>query len=122
MPDLITEYFTLQQQIHDYFGYVEDWVVLPLMDYRNYFWNLEDRGTYGGSVTFSKQRHNLYNCLYGYEDDEFDGDDIYSYEIYTQRFLPKWVYPGEESTLVCVDTGVDGNRFLCIFDNAKQVG
>jgi hypothetical protein len=29
---LLKDYFALQQQIHDYFGYEEDWVTIPLDD------------------------------------------------------------------------------------------
>ena len=51
--------------------------------------------------------------------DDADGN-YYEDEIYTQRFLPKWVYRGEDYTMVCVDTHTDGNQFLRIFDNLKE--
>lgn len=44
----------------------------------------------------------------------------YTAEIYTQRFLPKWIYRTDNHTLVCMDTHVDGNKFLGIFDNNKE--
>lgn len=50
-----------------------------------------------------------------------DGMNIYECQIYTQRFLPKWVYRADELTMICVDTQTDGNKFLMIFDNAKEV-
>ena len=49
-----------------------------------------------------------------------DGD-YYQNEIYTQRFLPKWVYRGKEYTMICVDTRTDGNTFLQVFDNSKEI-
>lgn len=34
---LLTEYFELQKKVHEHFGYVEDWVSIPLDDGREYF-------------------------------------------------------------------------------------
>lgn len=36
------------------------------------------------------------------------------------RNLSKWVYRGEMYTMIVVDTQTDGNKFLRIFDNAKE--
>lgn len=48
-----------------------------------------------------------------------DGE-FYSGRIYTQRFLKKWVYRAPGFVMVSVDTQTDGNRFLMIFDAAKE--
>lgn len=53
--------------------------------------------------------------------DEYFKLQMYSNEIYTQRFLPKWVYRGKDYTMICVDTHTDGNKFLQIFDNSKEI-
>ena len=50
-----------------------------------------------------------------------DAGKHYEAEIYTQRFLPKWVYRGEKYTMVCMDTHTDGNKFLGIFENDKEI-
>lgn len=55
------------------------------------------------------------------EELESEEGDYYEHEIYTQRFLPKWVYRGEDYTMICVDTRVDGNKFLQVFDNKKEI-
>jgi len=47
---------------------------------------------------------------------------FYRNDIYTQRFLSKWVYRGEDYTMICVDTHTDGNKFLQIFNNKKEIG
>ena len=108
--ELLDKYFEIQKQIYAHFGYVEAWVVIPLDDCREYFWHLTGEGS-GDEVKFAKEEKNL-----------FDGttDDGYSNEIYTQRFLEKWVYRADDYTMICVDTRTDGNRFLQIFDNAKE--
>lgn len=103
---LLDDYFALQKQIYDYFGYVEDWVVIPLDDARAVYWRLTET-----EVQFSPTEAELGNE---------QSDKYYVNEIYTQRFLQKWVYRGAEFTMVCVDTHTDGNKFLQIFDNAKE--
>ncbi len=35
---LLKEYFELQTKIHDYFGYEEDWKVIPLEDSTDFYW------------------------------------------------------------------------------------
>jgi hypothetical protein len=105
---LLDDYFALQQQIFDHFGYVENWRVIPLDDARDYFWRLAGEGP--GEVQYAKTERELA---------EREGD-CYSAEIYTQRFLSKWVYRTADYTLVCADPHVDGNKFLMVFDNTKE--
>jgi len=108
--ELLDDYFKLQKEIYNHFGYVEDWVAIPLDDARDYVWKIE--GGDEGSVLFADSIEQL--------NDEEAGD-YYSNEIYTQRFLPKWVYRSEDYTMICVDTHTDGNKFLQVFDNSKEV-
>jgi len=103
---LLDEYLAIQKQIYEYFGYVEDWVIIPIDDVRQYFW-YED----GENVYFAESERELLD-----KDGEY-----YMNTIYTPRFLPKWIYPADDYTMICVDTHVDGNKFLQIFDNAKRV-
>lgn len=99
-----------RKAVFEYFGYVEDWRVLPLDDAREMFWRIEGTDQ-SGKVRFADSIEQL--------DDE-DAGDYYENEIYTQRFLPKWVYRGPEYTMVCVDTHTDGNQYLQIFSNANE--
>lgn len=107
---LLDEYFELQKKVHEYFGYVEDWRVIPLDDSTDYFWTL-DGEEHGGEVLFADSIAKL---------EDRGAGDYYSNSIYTQRHLPKWVYRGEGYTMICVDTHTDGNNFLQVFDNSKQ--
>lgn len=103
---ILDEYFKLQQEIYDYFRFEEDWVVLPLDDRREYDWEII----------------NDEEILYGKKDDIINNTgNYYSDEIYKQRFYDKWVYRGEEYTMIMVDTHTDGNRFLAIYDNLKEI-
>lgn len=107
---LLDDYFKLQKQIYEYFGYVEDWAVIPIEDSRECYWRIIGGDT--GDVRFAETKEILL--------DE-DSEQYYENEIYTQRHLPKWVYRGEEYTMICVDTHTDGNKFLQIFSNDKEV-
>ena len=107
--EALEKYFELQKEIYTYFGYEEDWVVIPLEDARIYYWKIIDGED--GSVMFA-------------DSSELLGDDEGNYylnEIYTQRFLSKGVYRGKDYTMICVDTHTDGNKFLQVFDNNKEV-
>lgn len=107
----LDNYFKLQKEIYDYFGYIEDWVAIPLDDAREYYWYLTGE-QYGDAVTFAETAEQL---------QDVEALAFYSNVIYTQRFLPRWVYRGEDYTMICVDTHTDGNKFLQIFDNKKEV-
>ena len=103
--ELLDKYFEIQKQIYDHFGYVEDWVVIPLDDCRRYFWHLTGEGP-GDEVMFAKEEKNLFGGT------EEDG--------YSNEILPKRVFRAADYTMICVDTHTDGNKFLQIFDNAKE--
>jgi hypothetical protein len=109
---LLNEYNQKRQELFDYFGYVEDWAVIPIDDATMYYWFINGGEGRYGEVRFAKTTQDL--------DDE-DAGNYYSNEIYTQRHLPKWVYRGAEYTMIVVDTHTDGNKFLQIFDNSKEI-
>lgn len=115
--ELLKKYKEAEQALHDYFGYVEDWVVIPIEDNTEYYWKLDqeipgdDRSS--GEVSYAANPGDIGN---------WDEDaDWYSAVIYTQRFLPKFVYRGADYTMVSADTQCDGNKFLMIFDNKKEI-
>jgi hypothetical protein len=122
--ELLKTYFTLEKQIHDYFGYEENWKVIPLCDSTDYYWMLIDRDLETETprcVRFcSPMVNNELNARECMIENEEIGD-YYEEEIYTQRFLPIWIYRKDDYTMICVDTHTDGNKFLRIFDNKKEV-
>lgn len=103
---LLNDYFRLRLELFDYFGYVEDWKVIPIDDATQYHWQVTDE-----EVIFADAPEDL----------DPETGNYYSNEIYTQRHLPKWVYRGADYTMIVVDTHTDGNKFLQIFNNAKEV-
>ena len=93
--------------VHQYFGYDEDWVTIPLRDMTDSYWHLTGPT---GTVYYADSEDELETGVGNY----------YSAVVYTQRFLPKWVYETDDYTMICADTQCDGNKFLMIFDNAKK--
>ena len=108
MNKTIDDFFTLRNQIFNYFKYIEDWRVLPIYDSRHHYWRLDENKDGSGDVHFSDKEVDL------------DTENQYTNEIYTQRHLNKWVYRGKDFTMIVVDTHTDGNQFLQIFSNSKE--
>lgn len=101
-------FFAARQVVFDYFGYVEDWVTIPLDDATEYFWHYDENTKCVGYAATEQELRDQ------------DGR-YYVNELYTQRFLPKWIYEGKEYTMICVDTRTDGNKYLQVFDNSKRI-
>lgn len=110
--ELLKQYFDLQKRVYDHFGYEENWVVIPLQDQTDCYWFLIEDAAGRGSCVYSDEPLTLESVR--------EGKRIYGGSIYTQRFLPKWVYRAADFTMVCVDTHTDGNKFLMVFDNGKE--
>lgn len=104
---LLTEYLDLQGKIFEYFGYQENWRVIPVDDARMYFWRVNEEAN---EVEYARTEEEL----------KTQSGFYYTNEIYRQRFLSKWVYRGAEYTMIAVDTQTDGNKFLQVFDNSKE--
>lgn len=100
------------QELYDYFGFVEDYVVYPIDDRREYYWMLGEGFFSDNSVLFADKFEHLYPEPTG---------DHYSNSIYTQRFYQKHIYKGKDYTMIFVDTHTDGNKFFAIFDNSKKI-
>jgi len=104
---MLKDFFDQQEKIFNYFGYVEDWKVIPLDDRTEFYWELDE---IDNTVKYAETLEELK-----------DDADYYEDTIYQQRFLPKYIYEGLEYTMISVDTQTDGNKFLAVFDNKKKV-
>jgi len=111
---LLNGYLQLQDRLFEYFGYKEDWRAIPVDDRTNSYWLLQENEHGGGLVTYADEK--LTTELLDHD----NPGTFYADSIYTQRFLPKWVYRGKDYTMISVDTHTDGNKFLAIFSNAKE--
>ncbi len=115
LEELIGAYFTSKRAIHEFFGYKEGWVDIPISDETEHYWMLVGGDPVSGEGA---------TCVWSPEPMTIDtlraGNSIYSGPVYTQRFLQKWVYRTPSHTMVSVDTECDGNKFLMIFDAKKE--
>ena len=118
IDDIVDTFFDAREAIFEHVGYKEDWRVLPIDDSRDQFWTVDEHEREW--VKFSPSREAL---VYWLDNDDYGphGDKLYENEIYTQRHLSKWVYRGEELTLVVADTHTDGNQYLQLFRNENEV-
>lgn len=103
---LIKNYEDSLQAIYDHVGFKEDWVVAPIDDQTDMFWYYNENSVYFADTI----------------DELKSGDgNHYSDDIYKQRFYSKWVYVGEEITMIFCDPHVDGMKWFRIFDNTKKI-
>ena len=106
---LLDDQIAATEAVHEYFGYQEDWVVIPLADGRNYYWYLTGEGR-GDRVCYADTEEELAGQTGNY----------YEEDIFAQCHLEKWVYRQPDYTMVVTDPNTDGNHFLTVFDNAKE--
>ena len=101
----LEDYNNALKALYDHVGFVEDWVLCPIDDCTDKYWNVyETKIEYADSL------------------DEFKGEygNFYIDEIYTQRFYDKWVYEGKDLTMVMCDPHTDEVKWFRFFDNKKR--
>lgn len=104
--ELLENYNEAIKQIYDHVGFTQDWVIFPIDDCTNKFWSINDA-------------KNKVRYADGIDQFKYDGV-YYEDEIYKQRFYSKWVYEGDNFTMIFCDPNVDGMRWFRIFDNSKR--
>lgn len=104
------KYFEAQRELFDHVGFVPDWVEYAIDDATEYYWRIEGTQLTEQSVKYAETPEQL--------DDE-EGN-YYRDEVYTQRFYSRWVYEGEEVTMIFCNPGVDGINWFKVFDNKKR--
>lgn len=111
--NIVDYYFKIQKELFKYFGYKEDWKVIPPDSCTGYYW-----------MICGPENDNSTNVVWStrpFTKEVIEkGATIYSGTIYTPMLLPKWVYRGPCHTMISVDTHTDGNLLLIIFDNDKE--
>jgi hypothetical protein len=104
--ELIENYQKALEAIYAHVGFKEDWVVYPLDDQTDSYWN-ED----GESVMWADS----------VEEFESESGNYYQDEIYKQRFYSKWVYEGKDFTMIFCNPMTDGMKWFRLFDNNKRL-
>jgi hypothetical protein len=100
-------YLRLQEKIYEYFQYKEGWRVFPIDDSRSYYWGVQHSS---GCVRFADSEAEFMT----------GNGNCYEATLRHSGGAPA-IYPGKDYTLVVCDTNTDGNIFLSIFDNRKQL-
>ena len=97
---LLDEYKGKEKEIHEYFGYEEEWEMYPIDDCIKFYWTLkEDHVWFWDTLEEAKIGEEEYSCY----------------------ILSDGVYVKEDYTMIKVDSQTDGNKLLAIFDNYKEV-
>jgi hypothetical protein len=105
MMELIENYEKALQTIYDHVGFKEDWVIAPIDNCTDRFWDID-----GDSVKYADTI------------EQFNSDgDYYLDDVYKQRFYNKWIYEGKDFTMIFCDPHVDGMKWFRIFDNSKRI-
>ncbi|MDR2146423.1 MAG: hypothetical protein LBE91_08200 [Tannerella sp.] len=110
MNNLIRNYNKAKQAIYDHVGFRKDWVIYPIDDCTDCWWQIigDEKD---GSVVYAETRKDI----------EESTDEYWQDDIYTQRFYKKWVYRGEKFTMIFCDSGVDGMKYFRVFDNKLEL-
>ena len=104
LSEKIDNYFDLEGEIHKEFGYEETWKVYPIDDGRSYVWYMNER-----EVAFADEKFH------------FATGKGYSNSIIGYGYQIKNIWKTDDLTMILVDTHSDGNKFLQIFDNKKEI-
>jgi hypothetical protein len=103
---LIENYKAALQDIYDHVGFKEDWVICPIDDQTDSYWNTD-----GENVKWADT----------VEEFETENGNFYQDEVYKQRFYSKWVYEGELFTMIFCNPHTDGMTWFRIFNNSKRI-
>ena len=110
--ELIDSYFNTQKALFEALGYRQDWVKIPVEDCRGCHWMIV-----GSEKSSATQIVYMDGPL---SEEILSKGDFYCGTLYTQRFLPQWVYRTDTHTMISVDTHCDGNKVLMIFDSGLE--
>ena len=108
--EILNGFFNLRKEIQDYFGYEEDWEVLPLSDEREMFWMIVEGKT--PFIIYSEKPITVESIA--------DGDVVIG-AIHGIHQTRRTAYRREDLVAIPVDTKWDGNKYLMIFDTEKEV-
>ena len=100
---LLKDYFKLEKEIKNYFGYVEQWKAIPLSDETDMYWFIANN-----QCVYSDEPISLEKML--------EVGPHYSFVLYGKQSI----YRKDDYTMLVVDTNTDFNIFLMIFDNEKE--
>lgn len=99
---LLKQYFEIENEIYEYFGFVQQWTIFPLSDETAHYWFVDNDKCYYNLEPFSEEN---------IEDGRHSSGVV----------MKKGILAKDDYTMIAIDTLCDGNRYLGIFDNEKQL-
>lgn len=105
--ELLENYHSALEAIHDHIGFVEEWRVYPINDSSLYVWQIRNE-----NVVFWDSLEQ-YNSM--------DLEDGLKEPYYSEIIINDQVFNGSIYTGIFIDTQTDGNKFLSIFKNSNKI-
>ncbi len=102
--ELLKDYFKARQRVYNYFGYNAKWHVSPIEDNIEFWWFL-----YRETIIMTTG-----------DNKEQAVEKIKNEKYYKAHCIDK--YRKDDYTMLEVETQSDGNIFLSVFDNSKELG
>ena len=106
IPELLTKHEQIYDEVFTYFGYKGNWRELLIADKTDVFWYISENAEevrYSYQPLIPEDRHNT------------------DYSAYIMQNLCYNICRGNDYTMIAIDTECDGNCFLAIFDNTKEL-
>ena len=101
IPELIEQYHEAEEELHERFGFLKRWRAFPIDNLTELYWFDDGDRVYYSDVVFT-------------EESIKDG-----HQLYTATLNDKHQKDG--FTMILGDTESDGNIFLMIFDDLKEL-
>lgn len=105
---LLDDYRNALLEIYKHISFVEEWRVYPIDDCSEKYWYIK---RFDEIVYFDTRQD--------YESN--NESHKYSNDIINRGVVGKGIFRGELFTGILADTNTDGNKFLSIFDNEKEM-
>jgi len=99
------KFFEAQVALFEHVGFTPDWVEYAIDNHLDKVWSCD-----GKTVKYAKT----------VEDFNSSGN-YYSDDVYTQRFYDKWIYEGEDVTMIFCDPHTDGVQWFKVFNNELRI-
>jgi hypothetical protein len=102
---LVDAFNSAKQNLFDHVGYEQDGADYAIEDADLYYWEIDWRNIFYSDV--KEDVKNISKCYLGY--------------LYYDACYPQSVFRGEDLTMIVVDTRVNNEIRLFVFDNKKEI-
>lgn len=112
--DVMKNFSEAQKALFEHVGFTPDWVEYAIDDCTDSIWCIQEPGE-------SIWNNGSQTVRYADTEEAFNSDgDYYCDDIYCQRFYNKWIYEGEDYTMIFCDPHTDGAKWFRVFKNSMR--